>query len=298
MVGAPAVARGPRPVPSPKVAKAAKPKQIRPLPDLIRSHRGQVLKAVRRAGGQLVLHRGRQVKLLINGAGKLIYQKVKPSGEKVITKPRRVLWWSHFRARRLGEVDDVQLQARFQRLVYRERKEQKAREARPARRMVALLPDGQEVEPHLMSVVYHGTTKVSPEVALRRGLPAGGNDWRLKEHAEPDGPRNPDSAFRGATLVVADPVSQNGAAYWAGTGGWVYKIRHIPGWDINASLFGRIAKPGGFRSNLMTAEQEIAIPARVPPQRIEAYGRVVEDGQGRLSVREWIPNPAFVPASV
>lgn len=155
----------------------------------------------------------------------------------------------------------------------------------------AILPDGREIAPDSFSGGYHGTTDVPPEVALQDGLPERGTDWRLKEHSESAG----NSAFRGTTEVASDPVSGNGAAYWAGEGGWVYEIRGVPTWDVNSDLEGRVQTAAGFRGNLMFGENERAIPARVPPERIARYGKVVEDSMGNLRVREWVANPGFRP---
>jgi len=161
----------------------------------------------------------------------------------------------------------------------------------PAARLFAILPDGRQVPPSSFGGGYHGTDDVPPEVALRDGLAGRGDDWRLREHSEPRG----GSAFRGATGVVSEPVSGNGAAYWAGEGGWVYEIRDVPSWDVNVLLEGRVNVGGRWRGNLMHGEQEIAIPARVSPEHIRAYGRVEADAAGRLFVRQWILNPGYRP---
>jgi hypothetical protein len=154
----------------------------------------------------------------------------------------------------------------------------------------ALLPNGREVAPSSFSGGFHGTSLVPPAVALREGLPARGDDWRLLEHAE----QRSSSAFRGVTPVVSEPVSGNGAAYWAGAGGWVYDIPNVPSWDVNVLLEGRVSVAGlRYRGNLMSGEMEVAIPARVLPEQIRAYGVVEEDAAGRLMVRRWIANPAY-----
>jgi hypothetical protein len=154
----------------------------------------------------------------------------------------------------------------------------------------ALLPNGSAVAPTSFSGGYHGTSAVPPEVALRDGLPARGDDWRLLEHAE----QHSRSAFRGATPVISEPVSGNGAAYWAGAGGWVYDIPNVPSWDVNVLLEGRVSVAGlRFRGNLMSGEMEIAIPARILPEQIRAFGVVEESAAGRLFVRRWIANPGY-----
>jgi len=154
----------------------------------------------------------------------------------------------------------------------------------------AILPNGQLAPPTFYRGGFHGTTDVPPEVALRDGLPARGDDWRLAEHTMQEG----SSAFRGTTEVLYDPVNGGGAAAWAGEGGWVYEIRGVPTWDVNTLLEGRVRTPGGFRGNLMYGENELAIPARVPPEHIKRYGRVEEDSSGHLRVRTWVDNPGYV----
>lgn len=156
----------------------------------------------------------------------------------------------------------------------------------------AILPNGKSIPPDDYAGGYHGTDKVAPSEALKNGLPAGGTNWNLQEHAE----GKPGSAYRGTTTVVSDPVNEGGAAYWAGEGGWVYDVRGVPTWDVNKALEGRVQTPGGFRGNLMRGENERAIPARVPPENIKRYGQVVSDSQGRLLVRDWQDNPNFKSA--
>ncbi len=155
---------------------------------------------------------------------------------------------------------------------------------------VAIRPDGTPVAPDDFLGGYHGTTEVPPEIALARGLPERGTDLRLKEHSE--GERG--SAFRGTTSVVSDPVNENGAAWWAGSGGWVYEIRGVPSWDVNLQLGGRVQLADGtFRGNLMSGENERAIPARVPPEHIRRWGVVEETRTGKMIVREWHDNPGY-----
>ena len=156
----------------------------------------------------------------------------------------------------------------------------------------ATLPGGEAILPTSHSGGYHGTCDVPPEVALEKGLPHRGDDWRLYEHAV----ASSDSAFRGTTSVLYDPVCGGGAAAWAGDGGWVYDVRGVPTWDVNASLDGRVPRPfGGYTGNLMVGENELAIPAEVPPEKIKRYGKVLEDHRGHLRVQEWIDNPNFKP---
>ncbi|MHB2018929.1 MAG: hypothetical protein ACYCW6_18440 [Candidatus Xenobia bacterium] len=155
----------------------------------------------------------------------------------------------------------------------------------------AILPDGSEAAPTDYGGGFHGTSEVPPEVALKDGLPAHGDDWNLLEHVYQDG----NSAFRGATRYITDPVRDTGAAYWAGQGGWVYDVEHVPTWDVNALLEDRIPNPDGFgyRSNPVYGENEMAIPGHILPQNIRRWGQVASDATGHLYVPDWHDNPGF-----
>ena len=155
----------------------------------------------------------------------------------------------------------------------------------------AILPGGKSIPPDSHSGGYHGTT-VPPEVAMKSGLPARGDNWDLQNHAEelwhyqPAGKQVNDSAYRGTTSVQSDPVNQSGAAYFAGEGNYVYEIRGVPTWDVNKSLQGQVRSGGNYRGNLMHGEGEYAIPAQVAPDKIVRWGVVKSDRAGRLFV-EW-----------
>ncbi|WP_394841519.1 hypothetical protein LZC95_31145 [Pendulispora brunnea] len=160
--------------------------------------------------------------------------------------------------------------------------------------------NGKPIPPDGQGRVHHGTSQIPPEVALKDGLPAKGDNWDLHSHAEElwkyTNNNVNDSAFRGATLEPSGPPGTRiGAAYWADEGGWVYKIRGVPYWNVNKQLEGRVRRADGtYRGNLMVAEGEFALPARIPPQYIEAWGIVVER-RGNLKVDEWHANPNFNP---
>lgn len=255
---------------------------LRPLKAMIQTSGGRLRAAVQRAGGLLEVYKNRQVQLLLDGSGRLLYRKAGESG----ARPARIHWWGRFQRRNLPGVSVEVLGRRLGALLAPRVENNATKESGPR----ALLPDGSESKPDHYHGGFHGTHLIDPKVALRQGLPKRGNDWRLKEHAE----QLSCSAFRGCTLVPSDPLSGNGAAYWAGAGGWVYEIRDVPSWNVNRQLEGRVKTiAGGYRGNLMHGENEIAIPAGVPPERIKAYGQVVEDSHGRLFVRDWIQNPGF-----
>lgn len=157
---------------------------------------------------------------------------------------------------------------------------------------MAILPNGKRIPPDHYSGGYHGTNEIPPELAFKEGLPERGTNWDLKAHAEAE----PGSAYRGTTHVIYDPVIEQGAAQWAGEGGWVYEISGVPTWDVNKALQGRVpVAGGGFRGNLdmLQLENELAIPARVPPNKIKRAGQVELDSIGRPVVRKWIDNPNF-----
>jgi uncharacterized protein DUF4157 len=146
----------------------------------------------------------------------------------------------------------------------------------------AILPNGKELAPDSYSGGYHATTaerSVSPEVVMKTGLPARGNDWRLQEHTE----ELSHSAFRGTTKMPGEAVN------WYGEGGYVYEIRGVPTWDVNKALEGQVkvaGMPGHHRGNLMHGEGEYAIPAHVPPEKIKRWGVVKKNSAGKLYV-DW-----------
>ena len=153
----------------------------------------------------------------------------------------------------------------------------------------AELPDGSLVLPNDYFGGYHGTHLVRPDVALKKGLPAKGKNINLLKHVEAKGK----SAFRGVTHMVTDMQSESGAAYWAGKGGFVYDIRGVPTWDVTLLLEGRVFNGLEYRGNLMSGENERAIPARVPPNFIKRWGKVKVLPSGLLVVKKWHDNPGF-----
>lgn len=152
-----------------------------------------------------------------------------------------------------------------------------ASESAPIRATVG----GRPVESTGSSTVYHGTD-ISPEQVLAEGglgmRETGRNNTDLIEHML----QAPDSAFRGSSATAEIP------AEFAGEGGYVYRIEGVPGYDINTI----IGQPGvstniGGRWVVPLAESEIAIPRKIPLDKIISWGRVSETPTGRLVVREW-----------
>lgn len=250
---------------------------------MIWRQRAQIRQAAHEAGGQLKVYHNSKYQLLLDGSGHLLYQPLSSN-----TGAKKVRWWRFFRSHKVPELSGEALASAIQNQLSTTR-------SKRALIPMAILPSGKEVPPDTWAGGYHGSSKIPPQVALRQGLPATGDDRRLREHSEPSSDRQRGSAFRGVTNIPSDPVSENGAAYWAGKGGWVYEIRGVPSWNVNTNLFGRVKTLKGFRGNLMHAEQEIAIPAQVSPDRIKAYGVVEEGASGKLLVKRWIPNPGFKP---
>lgn len=267
---------------------AAGPKPIKPAMTFISQHRSAVCQAARRAGGALELHRGPQHRLLVTDSGGFAYQRLNKQGARV-HKVRFNMFFPHAK---FPGLNSEALLGKLRGAVSGGGEGATSNQRRPApAKLQAVLPDGKKADPTSFGGGFHGTNSINPKAALKHGLPGRGSDWRLKEHAEEAG----NSAFRGTTPVVSDPISGNGAAYWAGEGGWVFEIRRIPSWDVNSLLTGRVSTLAGFRGNLMHGENETAIPAKVTPRQIKAYGKVVSEN-GKLKVKDWIPNPAFVDA--
>lgn len=271
----------------------ARGKPIKPAMAFVSKNRSAVSQAARRAGGMLELHRGSQYRLLVTDSGGFAYQRVNKTGARV-HKVRLNIFFPHGKFPGLsGDALLSRLQGAIQRGEGAgSSATTNSRRPAPPKLLQAILPDGTKVNPSSNGGGYHGSNTINPKAALKHGLPAKGNDWRLKEHSEEAG----NSAFRGTTAMVSEPVSGNGAAYWAGKGGWVFEIRKVPSWDVNILLEGRVPTLAGYRGNLMHGENETAIPAKVAPQNIKAYGKVVSEN-GRLKVKDWIKNPGFVDST-
>jgi hypothetical protein len=120
------------------------------------------------------------------------------------------------------------------------------------------------------------------------GLPARGDDVDLIRHVEPPPTRERESAFRGTCVFPKMACGTAGAVFWAGEDGYVVDIRDYPGYNISELLDGRIPNGmGGFRGPNNPAEQETAIPARVPMSYIARCGHVVAGRRGQLVV-DWL----------
>lgn len=154
----------------------------------------------------------------------------------------------------------------------------------------ALLPNGRQVAPIGLIHVYHGTRRLVPTTVLWSGMPERGNNLDLLAHT--NGAK--DSAFRGATLVVSDPIRETGAAYWAGEGGWVFEVVAYA-FDVNLVLEGRVKWGTRYGANNWRGENEYVIPAEVPPERVVRYGQVQMSASGKLYVPQWIANPNSIP---
>ncbi|MDO3578255.1 hypothetical protein [Ralstonia pseudosolanacearum] len=141
---------------------------------------------------------------------------------------------------------------------------------------------GKVVKPQTFSVLWHGSsTETLEDFRTHSGLPARGTDIELIHHVEPETNTNPNTAFRGTVPFPLSPDKQSGACLWAQDNGLIFQIKDFPGYDVNALLEGRIPDGmGRYRSPRYTAEQEIAIPARVPSAYVAYIGRVQEGPRG------------------
>src|ERR1700733_7161608 len=152
------------------------------------------------------------------------------------------------------------------------------------------LVNGSEVAPTRYPNLFYGCHNPTPAaVEAANGLPAKGSNLELIDHAEPPPGRANDSAFRGCTEMYLSPFGDAGAALW---GPWVYHIGDYPGYDINRLLEGRIPTPGGFRSPIMPAELEVAVPAGVPMANLRRVGEVQTNAWGRPKVT-WLLDWGF-----
>jgi len=144
--------------------------------------------------------------------------------------------------------------------------------------MYAELPNGDQVPPSDFGGGWHGTDKIEPFTVESVGMPSRGSCLSLLDHAEHPSEA---SAFRGTGCMAQE------AAAWAGEGGWVYLIQHVPTWRLVSLLDGRIMKPDGtYRGLLMRGEQEGAILARVEPESVKRIGVVYFDFRNRPRI-DW-----------
>jgi len=158
----------------------------------------------------------------------------------------------------------------------------------------------KEIPPDSCIGGYYGHASLDPEQVIEEGLPKRGNDWDLLSHANQVG----NSAFRGTTNQITYPDG-NGAASWAGEGGYVYELTCVPSWDVNKHLQGRVfvsdwAVAVGkkrYVGNTALGEHEFAVSSLVPRYHIKRYGRVVESVSGLLYVPRnmWTDNPNWDP---
>lgn len=155
----------------------------------------------------------------------------------------------------------------------------------------AILPNEDEVSAQGFGFRYYGTDRIDPERAFELGIPVKGPDRRLKQHL--DG--NNSSAFRGTTeSPIINMAMGQGAAAWAGEGGWVYYIGRVLGWDPSQLLEGRVANIGGYLDSPTMSELEISIPSLIPPAQIVKAGIVIRSRSRNFMVRGWIENPNYI----
>lgn len=151
------------------------------------------------------------------------------------------------------------------------------------------LVNGAKVKPLNYPKLFHGADRATlgvsadmpaKEVAAKiytEGLPGRGSNIDLIEHAA----AAPDRAFRGTTLMMRTPDGQGGAMLWADEGGFVIELKNVKGYDVNATLEGRVKKAdGSFGGNPVHGEIEIAVPGRIKPEQVEQVYEVVRTGRG------------------
>lgn len=159
-----------------------------------------------------------------------------------------------------------------------------------AYRNPAALVNGKSVAPTAWGGKrYYGTDALTPEQVFNEGLPARGGNLDLQMHAEGAA----DTAFRGTCTMPITPGAETGPAAWAGNGGWVYEIDGTASWDVNASLQGRIKTADGFRGALMPGENEHAMLAGVPRERIVGAYQISADGT-KYARGPLVPNPNYI----
>jgi hypothetical protein len=157
----------------------------------------------------------------------------------------------------------------------------------------------EEIRPTLPEnhpwVLYNAPGMTWDEVKAHDGLPSRGTNHDLHAYVERTaGDEASKYAFRGTTKLLAHPGNDEvGACAWAGVGHVVLMISGVPAWDVNPLLEGRIRTADGrFRGNKVHGEQEYAVDARVPLNRIIAYGIVKETAMGPV-VKQWFRNEHY-----
>ncbi len=158
--------------------------------------------------------------------------------------------------------------------------------------------EGNAVRPDVYGKGYHGRRFLTPEQVIADkgilGKTPKNPSLNLKEHSfnnlDQDG--HSVSLFRGVTEVPSNGRDQ-GAAYWADVGGYVFEIDGVPMWDVNYHLEGITRTLSGFKSLPTAGEVEYAVPSEIPIECISRWGKVIESATGALFVRSWTENKFF-----
>jgi hypothetical protein len=111
-------------------------------------------------------------------------------------------------------------------------------------------PEGTELPPDHYGGGFYGTDITPETLVADGGLLSRGTNWNIIEHAE-NPPGAARSAYRGTTESPSSPIEGQGAAYWAGEGGYVYEITGVPTWNVARALEGRIYQAGKDRRLLI-----------------------------------------------
>lgn len=138
---------------------------------------------------------------------------------------------------------------------------------------------------------YHGNHQ-KPENVFKHGFLAKGPNLDLTGQVLDKGGR----AFRGTSPYILSPDGESGPGYFAGTGGFVYEIDGVPGWDTNQLLEGKVYNQfTGFGGNPYSSEVETAILGHVPPSRIKGAYHIRSYRGLRLIPGTFEKNPNYVP---
>ncbi|MCC6373102.1 MAG: hypothetical protein IT236_19010, partial [Bacteroidia bacterium] len=95
------------------------------------------------------------------------------------------------------------------------------------------------------------------KLLLRKGFGARGPNTNLEHHVNKGDKQ--ETALRGATELPSYPGSDIGAMHWADEGGYVFVLKDVPSWDVNAIFF-----KNSIKSN-KTGEVEHSIGAQILP---------------------------------
>jgi hypothetical protein len=139
---------------------------------------------------------------------------------------------------------------------------------------------------------WHGAPDSPDVIAARGSLGQRGTVTDLYEHMR----GNPASDFMGTTHLPMGPGEGQGAAHWAGEGGYVYKISGVEAydtgqvWEANQSALG----PG---INHTRGELEIAIRRGVPWEKVDGWHEVLVGRGDSVKLGPYVDKASWKPGS-